>query len=531
MLAASAIIEAAGVIVPIYPTLTAKEAGYVATHSDAKAVFVGDQEHLDKTLQFWPRCGALRLVITLSPDIAANDERVVSFEQVVKEGEADYNADAERERIAAVTEEDVAAIIYTSGTTGVPKGVVLTHGNFLSQRIVPKLFDLAPSDTWLSHLPLCHSFGFVADYMGCLDVGASMGMSEGLDPRSMQEAMRATRPTVLVSVPRLYEKLYLRVLSILDTRPPALQKTFWAAHGVGLAVFGYRNEGKRVPTGLSLKYKAAQVVLGKVKEQAGLDRVRVAYGGGGPLSKDLMAFFNGLGIDIYQGYGLTETSPIATVTVPGDNVLGTVGRAIPKVEIRIDDDGEVLIKGPNVFREYYKDADSTKESFTGDGFFRSGDIGRLDGAGRLMITDRKKELIITSAGKNIAPLGIETAFNTDPYIERLILIGDNRHYLTALVQVDFDRVSAWAKAKGLSFSTNRELVDLPEVTALVQERVDVVNAELARFETIKKFTLVDHEFSEENGVLTPSQKVKRRVVTEKYGREIDAMYGETAKAV
>ncbi len=511
-------------LVPVYPTLTAREAGYVVNHSDAKIIFVGDDDHRKKALEFRKDCPKLEKIVSFYPVADDPNGAFISFDTLVKQGADGFSEKDLVERVKAVREEDLAAIIYTSGTTGVPKGVMLTHANFLSQRGVKDLFDLTGQDTWLSHLPLSHSFGFTADFLGCFEVGGVLGMSEGLDPDSMREALAAIRPTVLMSVPRLYEKLYMRVLSILKSRPEAAQKLFWKAHKVGLEVFRYRNEGKRVPGFLSLEYKAAQVVLTKVKEKAGLDRIRVAYGGGGPLSPDLMAFFNGLGIDIYQGYGLTETSPVATVTLPGKNKLGTVGPPIENVHIKLDVDGEILIKGPNVMKGYYKDDKATAEVMTADGYFRSGDIGRFDDHGRLMITDRKKELIITSAGKNIGPLGIETAFNIDPYIERVILIGDNRNYLTALIGPDFPSLERWAKEQNLSWSSHADLVRKPQVVRLMQERVDIVNKDLAKFETIKKFTIVDHEFSEENGVLTPSQKVKRRVVNEKYKDLIEKMY-------
>ncbi|MCB9476156.1 MAG: long-chain fatty acid--CoA ligase [Deltaproteobacteria bacterium] len=512
------------VITTVYPTLTAEEAGYILKHSNTKLVFVGDKDQLDKALHVKKDCPKLEHIVVLEPIDNDPKGRWINFVTFVEQGRDSYDEGKLFKRVESVGQDDVAALIYTSGTTGVPKGVMLTNANFLSQRPVQHLFDLSKEDIWLSHLPLCHSFGFVADYMGCLEVGGTMGMSEGIDPESMREALTTVRPTILMSVPRLYEKLYLRVQSILAGERITRQKLVWESHAVGLEVYKYRNEGKAVPKMLALKYAAASKILHIVKQQAGLDRVRVAYGGGGPLAKELMEFFNGLGIDIYQGYGLTETSPVATVTTPGNNKLGTVGEPIPGVEIKLDEDGEILIKGPNVMKGYYRDKKSTDEVMTEDGWFRSGDIGAFDEKGRLMITDRKKELIITSGGKNIAPNPIENAFNTDHLIETVILIGDNRNFLSALIAPDFDAMTKWAKRKKIHFADNADLIKKKEVVEHVQAAVDKVNKNLARFEQIKKFTLVDHEFSEANGVLTPSQKIKRRVVNEKYKDLIDAMY-------
>jgi long-chain acyl-CoA synthetase len=524
LMAASGIIYCGGVVVTVYPSLTVKEATYIISHSDTKILFCGNQDQLDKALALKDDCPKLEKIVVFEPMDDDPDGRYISFDTFIKRGEETLDDDALLERAKVLKKDDPLALIYTSGTTGVPKGVILTHGNFLSQRAVIPIYDFRVEDVWLSHLPFSHSFGFSVDFLGCMNVGSVMAMAEGLDSDTIREAMSAIRPTILASVPRLYEKLYVRVLGVLQERPKFAQKIFWSAHKVGLEVFKYRNQGKAIPAFLAFKYKFADRLLCKVKIKAGMENIRVAYGGGGPLSADLMAFFQGIGIDIYQGYGLTETSPIATMTQPGSNKLGTVGTAIDNVEVKLDSDGEVLIRGDNVMKEYYKDPEATEEAFTPDGWFRSGDIGAYDDKGRLMITDRKKELIITSAGKNIAPMPIETSFNIDPFIERVILIGDNRNYLTALISPNFEILRHWAKEKELPFDSDKLLVALPEVKKLIAERVDMVNADLARFETIKKFTLIDHEFSEENGVLTPSQKVKRRVVNKEYKDEIESMY-------
>jgi long-chain acyl-CoA synthetase len=289
-------------------------------------------------------------------------------------------------------------------------------------------------------------------------------------------------------------------------------------------VFDHKNEGRPVPAGLAWRFALAKRILRKVRRQAGLDRVRVAYAGGGPTSRQLCYFFQSLGIDIFQGYGLTETSPIATVNVPGKNKLGTVGPAIENVQIGIADDGEILIRGPNVMRGYFHNPEATREAIDADGWFHSGDIGHLDDDGYLTITDRKKELIITSGGKNIAPLAIESAFNTEKYIERVVVVGDGRKHLTALVCPNFGLLAEWAKRRNLRWDSAGELIRAPEVHRLIEARVAEVNDKFARYSQIKRFTLMNHEFSEATGELTPTQKVKRKVVAEMYRAEIESMY-------
>ena len=512
------------VIVPVYPTLTAKDAGYILKDSGAKYVVTDTGEQAEKILAVKDNLPELRGIYVMEEVAASPDDGIGNFEDLLRVSKENTYSDEVIRRIRAITGDNLAAIIYTSGTTGRPKGVMLTHGNFLSQRSVLKTFDLNDNDIFLNHLPFCHSFGFTTDLLGATDVGAALAIADGLKPEQIRDGLTSIRPTVLMSVPRLFEKLYIEVQRVVSQKPRPIQKLFRDALSVGKQVFDLRNAGKPLPLDLQLKYKLASRIINKVRKQAGLDRCRVAFAGGGPTSRELCYFFQSLGIDIYQGYGLTETSPICNVNIPGKNKLGTVGPPIPGVEVRIDEGGEILLRGPNIMKGYYNDPDSTAEAIDKEGWFHTGDIGNIDADGYLTITDRKKEIIVTSGGKNIAPQGIEAAYNTEPYIERIVVVGDDRKYLTALVCPNFELLEKWAQQNNLIWNTRAELITLPEIIKLVEGRVNEINRHFARFEQLKKVALVDHEFTEETGELTPTQKVKRRVVDSMYKKVIDSMY-------
>jgi long-chain acyl-CoA synthetase len=334
----------------------------------------------------------------------------------------------------------------------------------------------------------------------------------------------ACRPTVMSSVPRLWEKLYVQINRLVAERPPAVQKLFEWALSVGKDRFLRELEHRPLSLALRLQSTVADRLFGKVRKQAGLDRLRICHTGGGPINPELIMFFGALGIRLYQGFGLTETSPVTHTCTPKDHKLGWVGKPIPETEHRIDEDGEILIRGPQVMKGYYNDPEATREAFTEDGFFRTGDIGEVDGEGHLRITDRKKEMIITSGGKNIAPQPIENAFNTDPYIEQVCVLGDRRKYLAALVVPNFVNLEAWAREQGIPWQSRAELVSNGRVRALIEERVQRVNGTLARYETIKRFAILPGEFSEGGGELTPTLKKKRRVIGNKYKDLIEGLY-------
>ena len=512
------------VVVPVYPSLTAADAAYVLRDSGARYAVVDTFDQAQKVMSQIHDLPQLRKIFVMDaiPDLV--NERIGSYDSLVAAAAGRVDMQALYDGVREIKGDDLAAIIYTSGTTGKPKGVMLSNGNFLSQRVMLSIFNIDHTDVFLNHLPFCHSFGMTADLLATSEVGATMAIADGIGAEQIRHALGTIRPTILMSVPRLFEKLYVEVRRLVGQRPARVQKIFQNALDVGKQVFDRKNEHRWLPPLLLAKYQLAKVVLMKVRRQAGMDRVRVAYAGGGPTSPELCYFFQSLGIDIFQGYGLTETSPVANVNVPGKNKMGTVGPAIPGVEEKIAPDGEILLRGDNLMKGYHNEPAATAEAIDPEGWFHTGDIGRLDEDGYLTITDRKKELIVTAGGKNIAPLALESAFNTERFIERIVVIGDRRKYLTALVCPNFEAVRDWAKAKGLSLESGTEMAASPEVRQLMEERVAAVNKDFARFEQIKKFTVMDHEFSEATGEITPTLKVKRRVVDEKYRAVIDGMY-------
>jgi len=514
-----------GTFVPIYPSSKAEDVWWILHDAGAKVVFCHGKEHLDKVLKVRDRLEKLAWIVTMDPDVPPGAPQVIPFRDLVEKGRARQDMDEKMElRFREVQDQDLAAIIYTSGTTGKPKGVMLTHKNFTSQRTVADSFDFSPDDVWFGHLPMCHSFGFSSDLLNSGFQGGQLFVADSVQIDELRENLKLCRPTVMSSVPRLWEKLYLQINSIVSRKPPAVQKIFQWALSIGKESFLKELAHQPPSLGLRMQLRAAERIFGKVKKEAGMDRLRITHTGGGPVNPELIVFFGSLGIRLYQGFGLTETAPVTHTCTPREHKLGWVGKPIPGTECRIAQDGELLIRGPQVMQGYFNNPDATREAFTEDGFFRTGDIGEIDEEGYLRITDRKKELIITSGGKNIAPQPIENAFNTDPYIEQVCLIGDNRNYLSALVVPDFEALEAWARQQGLPPMSREELVRTPQARGLIQEGIDRVNGTLARYETIKRFCILPEEFSEEGGELTPTLKKKRRVIDTKYRAMIEEMY-------
>jgi len=515
----------AGAFVPIYPSSKPDDVWWILYDSGARAVVAGSEEHLKKVLSVRERLPNLKRIVVMDAIGEHPDPMVSSFDEVCALGAEHPLTEAEIDaRVARTSEDDLAAIIYTSGTTGRPKGVMLTHKNIVSQRAILPEFHFTGDDVWMAHLPMCHAYGFSSDLMNAGYHAGTMYLLDSIDTEEIRAGLLQARPTVMNSVPRLWEKLYVQINSILSTRPPAVQKLFQWSREAGQRAYLIRDQGQPLPFGLQLKMGLANRLFNVVKKQAGLDRLRMCSTGGGPINPDLILFFGAMGINLYQGFGLTETAPTTHVNTPRHHKLGTVGQPFPGMEQRIDADGEILIKGPQVMKGYFNNPQATLEAMTEDGFFRTGDIGEIDAEGYLKITDRKKELIITSAGKNIAPQPIESEFNTDRYIEQVAVVGDGRKYVCALVVPEFGALSAWAKEQGISFNNNAELIQQPQVKELMARQVEQVNSRLARYEQIKRFTVLAHPFSEATGELTPTQKLKRRVLEQKYKTEIDGMY-------
>jgi long-chain acyl-CoA synthetase len=516
-----------GVFVPIYPNSKPDDVWWILHDSGAKVVYCHGKKHLDAVLSVRDRLESLERIVVMDPDVRADGNGVLPFDDLLALGRSRTDKDEEMEaRLRSIHEDDLAAIIYTSGTTGRPKGVMLTHKNFVSQRAISAAFDFSPDDIWFGHLPLCHSFGFSSDLLNSSYQGGILFVADTVETEELRRNLKECRPTIMSSVPRLWEKLYIQINSIVATRPPAVQKLFRWALAVGKERFLAELEHRPLPLKTRIQCKLADRLFFRVKQKAGLERLRICHTGGGPINPDLIVFFGSIGIKLYQGFGLTETAPVTHTCTPAHHKLGWVGKPIPNTEHRIAEDGEVLIRGPQVMKGYYNNPEATKEAFTEDGFFKTGDIGEIDEEGYLRITDRKKELIITSGGKNIAPQPIENMFNTDPYIEQVCVIGDNRKFLSALVVPNFESLEMWAKENGIAFKDRNELVTHPKVYELIRGRIELVNRHLAQYETIKKFAVLPEEFSEAGGELTPTLKKKRRVIDQKFKSIIDSFYAE-----
>ncbi|HEX9204027.1 MAG TPA: long-chain fatty acid--CoA ligase, partial [Vicinamibacteria bacterium] len=507
---------------PIYSTLTPAQVLYILNDSESKVLFVSNAAQAAKVAEVRSRATHLRHVIRMDQ---APIEGTLQIDDVRARGRTALakDEDAVRRRAAEVQPEELATLIYTSGTTGDPKGVMLTHSNLVSNVLAAAraVHGFGPDDVCLSFLPLCHSFERTAGYNFMLYVGATIAYAESVE--KVPENMGEIRPTVMGSVPRLYEKMYARVNEKVANDPPFRRRIFRWALGVGRRMF--RHQVERTPPGALQKLEFAladRLVFSKIKARTG-GRLRVFVSGGAPLAREIAEFFGAAGLTICEGYGLTETSPVITCNRPDWIKPGTVGRPIDGVEVKIAADGEILARGPNIMKGYFKKPEATAEVIDKDGWFHTGDIGVLDEDGFLAITDRKKDILVTSGGKNIAPQPIESGIKTNKFFAEVVMIGNRRNFPAALVVPNFESLEKWARAKGLS-GTREELVKKPEVVALYQKLVQELTPDLAQFEKIKKITLLAHDFTIEAGELTPTLKVKRRVVEEKYKSLIDAMY-------
>jgi long-chain acyl-CoA synthetase len=450
----------------------------------------------------------------------SDDERIISLGKLIG---SEPIVDLERERFEAsmksVEPTDLASIIYTSGTTGTPKGVLLSHGNFATNvRDAP--IDVSEKDLCLSFLPLCHVAERVADYV-YFERGATVAYAESIDtvPRNMQEV----RPTVAVGVPRFFEKVYSRVMAAMEDASPARRKIFEWAVAVGNEAAPAKLAGKPLGGALRWKYLVADaLVFKKLRARLG-GRMRMFISGAAPLARHLAEFFYAIGLPICEAYGLTETSPLVSANTLDKMKFGTVGRVIPNVEVKIAGDGEILVRGPNVMQGYYKMEEQSAEVMSGD-WFHTGDIGELDADGYLKITDRKKDLLKTSGGKYIAPAPIENLLKRSPFISMAVVIADRRKFACALIVPDFDKLRVWAEASGLAFANNEILVGYSKTQDRIMEEVVRLCADLPRYEQIKKIAVLDREFTIEGGEITPTMKVRRRVVESRYKQQIESIY-------
>ena len=512
--------------VTVYPTLLPAQIEYILNNSDSKAVFVENQDQLDKINDIRENLTTLKHIVVMDDSLSGEAEGVSNFVDFLDMGQKyeEKNNFSLSEISSQIKEDDLLTIIYTSGTTGNPKGVMLTHKNLISNVIATiNMADLKSSDnhSFLSFLPLSHVLERMTGHFTGFALGCTVYYAESIE--TVADNLGETNPSIVVSVPRLFEKMYNKINDGLKTAPSIRRKIFKWAYSVGEQTAHIRD--KSTLTGLmKIKFNLAnKLVYSKVRGRLG-GNIRFFVSGGAPLSKEVAEFFSYLNITILEGYGLTETSPVLTSNTETDLRFGTVGKPIFNVEIKIADDGEILAKGPNIMKGYYKNDEATAKSIDSEGWFCTGDIGEFDDDGFLKITDRKKSLIVTSGGKNIAPAPLENALITSVYIEQVVAVGDKRNYISALITPNFEALEGYLKSKGheglspSDMATHQETIDL--FTSEVESRM----GSFPNFEKIKKFTVCDRLFELERGEITPSLKIKRKIVTENFKEAIDAMY-------
>jgi len=508
--------------VPVYPTLMPAQVITLLEHSSAKAIFISGELHLQKLEAFKKNAGADFPAIFF--DEVLQDTSRIQLDTALQEGaKIAENRNIIQENLDKVSPDDIASIIYTSGTTGQAKGVMLTHDNFMFnvQRCI-EVLPFTQSDRFLSFLPLSHVLERMAGYYLPLLAGCQIAYAESID--TVAENMIEAKPTIMVSVPRLYEKIYTKVMDAIESGSPLKQKLFHWAVKQGAEFYEKNRVKESIPAGLRLKFGIGnKLVLSKIRAKTG-NNLRFFISGGAPLMQEIGAFFNRLGIVILEGYGLTETSPVITMNPPGNYKFGTVGQAVPGVDLKIADDGEILTRSRSVMKGYYKNVAATAEAIDKNGWFHTGDIGQLDEEGFLKITDRKKNILVTSGGKNISPQPIEQRLKESPFIGEAVLIGDNRNFVAALVIPDFEKLDDFAQKNNLTSKSHSELIKENMVVSLYEEIIQNLMQNFARYEQIKNFCLLDKEFTLESGEYTPTLKVKRKIVEEKFKTIIEEMY-------
>jgi len=505
------------VLVPIYPTLTPDQAAYIANDSSARILFVqGDQRFADLE-SVRDQMSNVEDLIFIGGDSGTGK----TLADMIAGGQG-----ADPEEFATIARErkpdDLATFIYTSGTTGNPKGVMLTHGNIVSNMLAAlERLDIRKEFSALSFLPLSHSFERTTDYCYFYR-GCSIAYAESV--QAVAQNLQEVRPQIFVSVPRVYEKVLAKVQENVAKGSALQQKIFKWAIGVGRATIPYRLAAKTPPGLLGIKLAIADsLVFGKIRARLG-GRFQYATSGGAPLARDVAEFFWGIGVPIFEGYGLSETSPVLTVNYEGNTKLGSVGKVVPGVEVRIAEDGEILAKGPNIMVGYHNLPEATAEAIDDDGWFHTGDIGEFDENGFLSITDRKKELIVNAYGKNIAPAPVENTLKGSRFIGQVMVIGDRRKFLTALVVPDFEVLETWATSQGLATGDMAQLVQDPKVRKLFENEMAAGNSKLAKYERVGDFALMPEEWTIEGGEMTPTLKIKRRIINKKYADVIEGIY-------
>ena len=515
--------------VPLYPNLPPDQAAYILNDSGAVAIFVSDAAQAAKIAEVRGKCTQLRHVITFAAEPHAGADHTIAEVEARGAAVDDEERRARyRQYALAVKPDDLATLIYTSGTTGEPKGVMLTHDNLYSNVMLAAVqIPFAGKDVCLSFLPLSHIFERMAGHYLMFQVGCSIAYAESMDTVPID--MQTVRPTIVLSVPRLYEKMYARVLENALSGGAVKKRIFFWARAVAERWADVKLAGGTPRGLLALQYRIAQrLVFSKLQQRTG-GRLRYFVSGGAPLAPEINKFFYAAGLVILEGYGLTETSPVITVNTPSQFRIGTVGKPVYGVEVMIASDGEILTRGPHVMKGYYNKPEATREAIDGDGWFHTGDIGELRD-GFLAITDRKKDIIVTAGGKKIAPQPIENALKTNKYISQAVVIGDKRKFPVVLVVPNWEQLEKWARIKNLLWTERAQLLEMPIVHAKIEKEVAGKLVGLAKFETPKKVAVLEHDFSIDSGELTPTLKVKRRVIDKTYRDVIDRLYQDESAA-
>jgi len=509
-----AALTAGATVVPIYQTNSAEECEYVLENSDARVVIVEDEEQLEKIRAVRDRCPQLEHVIRMT----GKGGGAISADELIERGASLSDTDWQ-ERYESVTLDDICTLIYTSGTTGPPKGCVISHGNYRAMLDMVVEKNVLGDDDELTYLflPLAHSFALLIQ-LGNFELGSSIAYWER-DPLRIVPNLSEVKPTYFPSVPRIFEKIYTAATAAIEKEGGAKKRIFDWSIEVGKR---YREAERSGGAGalLSAQHKLAhRLVLEKISNLFG-GNLRVAVTGAAPINPDILRFFDAAGVLVLEGWGMTETSTAATIATPDDFKFGTIGKPLPGVEVKIADDGEILVKGPNIFKGYYKNEEATSETLV-DGWLHTGDIGEVDSDGYLSITGRKKDIIITAGGKNITPANLEAEIKQHPLVSQCVVVGDRRPFLVCVVTLDPEEAEKLASEKGLDAAT---LNENNEVRASIQAHLDQINQKFARVEQVKKFAILPQDLSQAAGELTPTMKIKRNVVAEKYAGEIESLY-------
>jgi len=513
---------AGAVTVPIYPTLLTDTIEYILNEAEPVAIFVSTEEQAAKIHQIRDRLPSLRDVISFDrtglPDIMTLDKL-----KQIGQNLLEANPPAPRDECVTVDKDSPCSIIYTSGTTGNPKGVVLSHWNFVSNVLtIREMVPISSADRCLSFLPLSHVLERMGGLFTMLSVGASIAFAEKME--SVPQDIMDVHPTFMISVPRLYEKIYAKAITTASGAGFPKKNIFFWARDIAIQQAKMKVDGPEPGALFKFKYAVAdKLVFSKLRAKLG-GKIQLMISGGAPLNMKINQFFNGAGLNILEGYGLTETSPILTANTFENFRYGSVGKAIPGTDLKIAEDGEIMARGPQVMIEYYKNEAATREVLDDEGWLATGDIGHLDADGFLFITDRKKDLIVTAGGKNIAPQPIENRYVTNKYVIQTVVIGDRRQFLSALIVPNFETLQDFATGKGISAMSPADLVRHPEVNALFESIMNELNEDLPGFSQIRKFALLEREFTLDDGELTPTMKIKRFAINSKYKKIIDTMY-------